>query len=69
MIDIKSLKEENKGKWVVYNDGVRRPEVGKIKSWNDKYIFVVYKTPGKDMDSFDRYTGVATDPEKLEWLL
>ena len=41
MIDIKALNNRDYGAWVNYNNGFDN-ELGRIKSWNDKYIFVVY---------------------------
>ena len=44
-LEIKDLTEKDKGRYVYYKsfDGF---ELGIIKSWNDKYIFVVY--PGNN---------------------
>lgn len=68
MVDIKKLTEEDIGRWVIYRDSFdRRPEKGKIKSWNDKYIFVVYKC-ANEWGRFKEYTGVATRPEDLEFI-
>ena len=48
--------------WHVGKDG--RSHVGKIKSWNDKYIFVVFNCDGK-WDKWMEYTGEACKPEDL----
>ena len=40
-------------------------EVGRIKSCNDKYIFVVYKC-GDLWENYQDYTGCATNPEDLK---
>jgi len=67
MIDIKSLTEKDIGGWVIYRDSFnKRPEKGRIKSWNKKFIFVVYACAG-EWDRFKDYTGVATSPEDLIW--
>jgi hypothetical protein len=63
MIDIKKLTNNDVGKWVVYNPGYTK-EIGKIKSWNDKFIFVVYNC-ANDWDNFMYYTGAATFPKDL----
>jgi len=42
MIDIATLKEEDIGRWVLYDIGYKR-EKGRIKYWNSIYIFVVFK--------------------------
>lgn len=66
MVNINVLKQEDIGRWVTYTDGVGNKERGKIKSWNDKWIFVVYKC-GDEWDNFQDYTAAATDPNDLEW--
>ena len=68
MIDIKKLTEKDIGKWVIYTGylyGER--EKGRIKSWNDKFIFVVYKC-ANEWDKFKGYTGLATSPEYLKFI-
>lgn len=64
MIQIKSLKQTDIGKWVEYRGSGGEKEKGKIKSWNNKFIFVVYKCGG-NWTHFMDYTGVATKPEDL----
>jgi len=66
MIRIEDLTLKDIGKWVVYNDGFRPPEKGRIKGWNNKYIFVVYNCNGA-WDRFQDFTGVATRPEDLDF--
>lgn len=66
MIDIKKLTNNDIGRNVIYTDGVRDKEFGRIKSWNDKWIFVVYNC-ADDWDNYQDYTGAATDPHDLEW--
>lgn len=67
MINIKQLTKEDIGRWVIYHDGNKPEEKGMIKSWNDTYIFVVYKC-SDDWDNFKNYTGCATRPEQLTFL-
>ena len=65
MIHIKELEKKDVGHWVTYTgNGSDAWETGRIKSWNDKYIFVVYKCAGM-WDKFMDYTGVATNPKDL----
>jgi len=64
VINIKNLKKQDVGHWVTYTPSVGEQETGRIKSWNDKFIFVVYKCAG-EWDRFKEYTGVATSPEDL----
>jgi len=61
MIEIKKLTKADCGSWVIYNDGIGFPEQGKIKSWNNKYIFVVFNA-GFD---YRNYTGQACNPNNL----
>jgi len=66
MIDIAQLQKEDIGKWVLYEDGCVKQEKGRIKSWNDKYIFVVYKCAG-EWHRFQDFTSAATSPEDLRF--
>lgn len=66
MIDISELRKEDIGKWVLYSGGAGETEKGRLKSWNDKFIFVVYKCDYQ-WDKFQDYTGVATSQEDLRW--
>jgi hypothetical protein len=69
MIDIKRLKPEDKGRWVSYRPdacGDELPEVGRIKSWNDRFIFVVFDCDG-NWDRWEEYTAMAVYPEDLWW--
>ena len=66
MIDIEKLKESDVGRWVKYTNSAGMFEVGKIKSWNGRFIFVVYKCGG-EWFRFKDFTGQATRPEDLEY--
>lgn len=62
MIDIKKLKETDKGRKVIYipqSRSIVKPEEGVISSWNKNYVFVKY---GSDT------TSKATSPENLKFL-
>jgi len=63
---IQELTKKDIGRWVVYKPNLEN-ERGKIKSWNDTYIFIVYKC-ANNWDRFQDYTGQATSPGDLEWL-
>lgn len=65
MIDINSLTDKDVGKWVIYNSFDKK-ETGRIKSWNDKWIFVVYNC-ANEWNNYKNYTGCATDPKDLEF--
>lgn len=66
MIDIGELKKEDIGRWVLYEGSSGEKEKGKIKSWNDKFIFVVYKC-NHEWNRFQDFTGCATKPEDLSF--
>jgi len=63
MIDIDKLTKEDVGKCVIYSNGFKE-EIGLIKSWNDKFIFVVYHCDG-NWDKYQDYTGCATEGRYL----
>ena len=69
MIAINLLTEKDIGKWVTYrSSGGDKVEQGKIKSWNDRFIFVVYNANNNwDADHWKDYTAAATNPEDLFW--
>jgi hypothetical protein len=66
MIDIRDLTEEDFGRWVVYTDGTKQGQLGRIKSWNDMWIFVVYHC-ADEWDNYQDYTGCATTPSDLRF--
>lgn len=67
MIKINTLTEDSKGKWVEYTGGVGEKEKGKIKSWNDNWVFVVYKC-NNEWDRYYNFTGVATNFKELNYV-
>ena len=68
MIDITKLTEEDKGRRIRYTSkGGDKVEIGRLKSWNDKYIFGVYNSASDDPE-WEKFTGAATDPADLEWV-
>lgn len=68
MIEITSLTQEDVGRWVTYTASDGHTETGKLKSWNDTYIFVVYNANDNwDGDHWKDYTAAATRPEDLEF--
>lgn len=66
MIDVAKLRKEDIGKWVLYTPSYGKTEKGRIKSWNEKWIFVVYACAG-EWDRFQDYTGAATHPKDLRF--
>jgi len=67
MIDITKLTDEDYGRWVVYTPGYGAQEKGRIKSWNENWIFVVYKC-NFEWDSFQEYTACSTNPNDLDFV-
>jgi hypothetical protein len=47
MIHIKHLGPEHIGRWVEYHRGAGEIETGRIKSWTDRAVFVVYSCYGE----------------------
>ena len=64
MINIEKLQQKDFGRWVIYKDYAGNEEKGKIKSWNDKVIFVVYSCNNEWYRFYD-FTGCATAPKNL----
>ena len=64
MIDIKELKPQDVGKWVQYRGGAGAVVRGRIKSWDDRVVFVVYSCGG-EWSQFKEFTAAATDPADL----
>lgn len=67
MIDLTQLKKKDMGRWVEYHGRGDVIERGRIKSWNDKFIFVVYRCDNQ-WHRFQDFTGAATNPEDLIFL-
>lgn len=67
MIDIAQLRKLDIGKWVEYKGGAGEKERGRLKSWNEVNIFVVYKCAG-EWERFQDFTGVATNPCDLKFI-
>lgn len=67
MINIANLKTEHIGRFVRYSGVAGEREDGRLKSWNDRFIFVVYKC-NNEWHRFQEFTGVATNPENLEFI-
>ena len=66
MINIRQLSDKDIGRYVFYTNSVGNQEIGRLKSWNYKWIFVVYNC-AEDWDNFKNYTATATDPCDLMW--
>ena len=67
-MDISDFKPNDVGKWVTYKKGCPDEESGRIKSMNDKYVFVVYSCDSR-WNSYADYTAQATDPKDISFAL
>lgn len=67
MIDIKKLTEKDVGAWAIYSNHPSKRELGRIKSWSQRSIFVVYNCD-VNWSKFRDYTGCSTAPEYLEFV-
>lgn len=67
MINIEQLTDQDIGRWVEYHSYPANVERGRIKSWNEKWIFVVYKCDD-NWACFQGYTAAATKPEDLQFV-
>lgn len=65
MIKLSDLTKEDVGKGVIYHSH-HDNQYGVIKSWNDKWIFVVYHCDNQ-WHRYQDFTGAATRPEDLEF--
>lgn len=68
MIQIKELGPQHVGKWVEYRDAAGETERGRIKSWNEQVVFVVYRCDN-EWHRFKEFTAAATDPADLTFYL
>jgi len=59
MINISTLAEEDVGRNVIYHREFCEKEVGKLSSWNHKFVFVRFKGP----------TGESCEPEDVSFEL
>lgn len=63
---IEEITKKDIGRFVVYNDGFKT-QLGRIKSYNEKFIFVVYHC-NNNWDRYKDYTGCATSPENIHFV-
>jgi len=65
VIHIEELNKDDIGRWVIYQPPIKgKPEEGRIKDWNDRFVFVVYRCNNL-WDRFQDYTAQATNPTRL----
>jgi len=66
VINLKKLTNDDIGREVVYTTYSSK-EKGILKSWNSKWIFVVYNC-ADDWENYQDYTAAATDPNDLDFI-
>ncbi len=66
MIKLEKLTDKDIGRWVIYSGSGGEVEIGRIKGWNGKYIFVVYKC-NNEWSRFQDFTAAATRPIALRF--
>ena len=64
MIIIASLSDNDHGRWVIFRGD--RNDRGRIKSWNERFIYVVFCCGGH-WDDYANYSAAPTLPEDLEF--
>lgn len=67
MIRIDSLTDKDVGRWVWYTPGFGAMEKGRLKSWNEKSIFVVYSC-NQEWGRYKDFTAASTTPEDLQFI-
>jgi len=65
MVDVSQLTSADIGRWVRFYDYDSK-KLGRIKSWNEYNIFVVYLCDG-DWENYADYTAEATHGSRLEF--
>jgi hypothetical protein len=65
MINLASLTDRDRGAWVQFI-GFGMRQRGRIKTWNDRFIYVVYCCGGHWKD-YEQYTAAPTLPEDLSF--
>lgn len=66
MIKISDLTDKDVGRYVTYIPSHGKQELGRIKAWNERFIFVVYSC-GDNWINFREYTAASTRPEDLHF--
>jgi hypothetical protein len=66
MINIASLSTTDRGRWVIYRAHPDHVERGRIMTWSNQFVYVVYRCAGQ-WDRFEDYMPAPTLPEDLEF--
>jgi hypothetical protein len=67
MIEISELTKADKGKWVKLKNIPGKKGIGRIKTWNTSFIFVVFQCDN-DWENYANYTGEAVNWSNLEFV-
>ncbi len=67
MIKLEDLTSEDIGSWVTFALSQGRRQLGRIKSFNDQWVFVVYNC-NSDWDNYANYTAAATTAPSLTFV-
>ena len=65
-INTQMLRPSDVGKWVIYTNGVGETERGKLKSWNDNNLFVVFQC-NNEWERFQDFTGSSCNPKDVHF--
>jgi hypothetical protein len=66
MIEICDLTKADKGRWVKLKNLPGKEKSGRIKTWNDRFIFVVFNCDN-DWENYTDYTAEAVHWTNLEF--
>ena len=67
MIDIKDVTMNDIGRWVRFTYQHGETQDGRLKQFNRKYLFIVFKCDGKWSEYRD-YTSESCEPESCEFI-
>ena len=67
MVNINELTPKDRGRWVVYEHPGGSKEYGRLKSWRDGFLWVVYKC-NDEWERYADFTGQCTFPDDVRFL-
>lgn len=65
-IDISLLSEKDAGRWVQWLDSTNEAMNGRIKDWDDEYVYVVFDAD--DWENYIDFESSPTDPRYLKFI-
>jgi hypothetical protein len=66
-IRIEDLRPDQIGAWVNYVRENREPQRGRVKYWNQRFVFVVFDCANQ-WDRFTDFVAAPMNPEDLEFV-